>query len=470
MAELSIKVGYKTPILKTGYVAMCILFPIWTILLPASLGVFIAVSISAPHSLSGLANIGIPLILISSILLSLLFTALTDETHLTATKEGVSFPLIFLPRLGFRRQWRWTDLRELDVSELRSGRMNLIMRLTGKFAAFDLGYLKNRELEEFLLAADLWGPQCQKSADLLELQKRLQRSPTGELGYTKMWEDELNRRFHATAFIPLEVDCTLQRRKYKIIRQLAFGGLSAIYLAQKDEIDLVVLKEAMVPANATLEAKKQSQELLNRESQMLFCLHHPNIAAVLDYFVEDDRHYLVLEYARGQDLKQFVHQHGHQKQETVVDWGIQIASILAFLHSRKPPIIHRDLTPDNLILQNDGTIMLIDFGIANEFIGTATGTMVGKQAYIAPEQLRGKANLQSDLYALGGTLHFLLTAVDPVPLSESHPRSIRPEIADSFDQLVAELTAFELERRITSANQALPRLKEVADFLSVKAK
>jgi serine/threonine-protein kinase len=190
---------------------------------------------------------------------------------------------------------------------------------------------------------------------------------------------------------------------------------------------------------------------------------------VLDYFVEERRHYVVLEYVRGQDLKQLVRQKGPQAQTLVIEWALQIAAILEFLHGQKPPIIHRDLTPDNLILKNDGTIALIDFGVANEFLGTVTGTMVGKQAYIAPEQLRGKAKPLSDLYAFGGTLNFLLTGIDPRPLSEANPSLLKPELLLEFSKLVGDLTKLDESKRIASAEDVTNRLKQIKKIMERQA-
>lgn len=99
--------------------------------------------------------------------------------------------------------------------------------------------------------------------------------------------------------------------------------------------------------------------------------------------------------------------------------------------------------------------MLIDFGAANEFVGTATGTLIGKQAFIAPEQLRGKATPQSDIYSLAGTLFFLLTGKDPVPLSVSHPAKDNTSIDSQFDDLVASMSAFDGDKR--------PSLNEISD-------
>ncbi len=160
----------------------------------------------------------------------------------------------------------------------------------------------------------------------------------------------------------------------------------------------------------------------------------------------------MLEYVRGQDLRQLVKQNGPQPTTHVVKWAHEIAGILDYLHEQTPPIIHRDLTPENIVLSENGSVKLIDFGAANEFVGTATGTLVGKQAYIAPEQLRGKASTLSDIYALGGTLHYLLTAKDPEPLSESSPRELRPDVPEALDKMILKLTSMEESDRPQTAN------------------
>ena len=100
-------------------------------------------------------------------------------------------------------------------------------------------------------------------------------------------------------------------------------------------------------------------------------------------------------------------------------------------------------------------MFLIDFGAANEFVGQATGTMIGKQCYIAPEQLRGKASQASDFYALGGTLNYLLTGDDPEPLSVSRPKEKHSQISQGCSDLVSSLTAYEYSERPSSAAEVL---------------
>jgi serine/threonine protein kinase len=327
----------------------------------------------------------------------------------------------------------------------------------------DVKCFESEELEQFLVALNVWAINCKRTPELEYLQDELQKKSDEKLlpSYTAMWDDELSRRFTATAYVPLEPGQVLQDGRLKVVSQLSFGGLSAVYLCQYKERELVVLKESVVPQDSDEQLKLKATELFEREARLLMRIDHPSIVKVMDCFVEASRQYLLIEYRSGQDLSQFIKQNGAQREEKVLKWAEEIVDILDYLHNQEPPIVHRDVTPDNLVLDNDGQLVMIDFGAANEFLGNATGTLVGKQSFIAPEQFRGHASAQSDLYALGCTLSFLLTAQEPVPLSVTHPRKIVDTISEDVDEFVADLTAMELENRILSAAAAKGRIQEL---------
>jgi tRNA A-37 threonylcarbamoyl transferase component Bud32 len=447
------------------------LMPVWAIIVPFCLGLFIALLVTQ----QGVAPIPAAIVLAALTLIpaaSVALAALCEDDRITVSKEGLAFPLMMMQRLNFRRERLWSDLGAAKLLT-RSNQQALQLQFrSGGTTTLNMSNLSKSDLEQLMLAIEVWGQNCERAPDLIEMQNRLQNANRGieHISYTQMWEEELSRRFSATSFVPLEPNQVLLEGRFKIVRQLAFGGLSAIYLAQQNDTDLVVIKEAVVPASADEQSRKKAVELFERESRLLIRLNHANIAKVLDHFAEKGRNYLVLEYIRGQDLRQLVKQNGAQPEELVVHWAVQITSILDYLHNQNPPIIHRDLTPDNLVRKEGESIVLIDFGAANEFVGTATGTLVGKQAYIAPEQLRGKASTASDIYALGGTIYYLLVGKDPEALSESRPSEQKPEVSKELDELVVACTQLEPGDRPRSPKELHAKLQALADKLSLEKK
>ncbi len=473
MAELELAVKYKTLPAKIGFGIMTALMPVWSIIVPFCFGLFLTMVVTnwAEVHTAALPIAGTIIILGAIPIIAILLAAVCEDDRIVVSKEGLSFPLFMMSKLRFRRERLWSDLItaqvQLDTSKplaqdmAACGWLSLFFR-SGGHITIDVSKVAKTELEQFLLAIEVWGSNCKRTPELVDFQNGLQNQSRGlEFSYTQMWEEELSRRFSATSFVPLEPDRKLQNGRIKILRQLAFGGLSAIYLAQENEKDMVVIKEAVVPANADEHTHAKASELFEREARLLVKLDHPNIAKVYDHFAEDNRSYMVLEYIRGQDLRQLVKQNGAQPEEIVLHWAKQIALIVSYLHAQNPPIIHRDLTPDNLVRKEDDTITLIDFGAANEFVGNATGTLVGKQAYIAPEQLRGKANLESDIYALGGTMYFLLTGKDPEALMSSHPKHLAPQSSEELDALVAACTEMESTDRPKSAADLVQIIGEI---------
>jgi serine/threonine protein kinase len=159
-----------------------------------------------------------------------------------------------------------------------------------------------------------------------------------------------------------------------------------------------------------------------------------------------------LQFVPGTTLRQCVQLKGALDENLVRELAAQIAEILHYLHNFDDPIIHRDITPDNLVLNEaSGQLTLIDFGAANEVALQSSSTIIGKQCYIAPEQLRGAACIQSDLFSLGATMYFLLTGADPVPISTSRPLQVKNTVSKAMNELVARLTDMEAGCRPGSA-------------------
>ena len=203
---------------------------------------------------------------------------------------------------------------------------------------------------------------------------------------------------------------------YQILRTLGRGGMGTTYLVwdknQKNQGAplLLVLKEM----NADMMRIAKARELFEREARVLKSLDHPGIPKYYDFFVENDRKYLVMELIHGHNLEQFIYQRGALDQERAIKWMIQVCTILTYLHNLHPPLVHRDVKPANLILRNlDSRLMLLDFGAVKE-LGTSLETRIGVEGYSAPEQYRGKPCPQSDIYGVGATIIFLITGKTPM--------------------------------------------------------
>ena len=224
------------------------------------------------------------------------------------------------------------------------------------------------------------------------------------------------------------------------------------YLAMDQRTDKqTVLKEFVLPVFVDINARRKALENFEQEAKLMTRLDHPQVVKLEGFFVEDHRAYLVLEHIDGENLRQIVEREGPMPEERIRQLATQMCSILSYLHGLSPPLVHRDFTPDNLILRNDGTLKLIDFNVAQQVEVATTGTVVGKQSYLPPEQFRGQAEPASDLYALGATLYFLAGGKDPTPISVARPLRDGIDMSPELDHLISSLTQMEPEARPKNA-------------------
>lgn len=305
---------------------------------------------------------------------------------------------------------------------------------------------------------------------------RIDASVTDELNlairvesYTDLWLDALSssKRIRDQS---LEPGAHILGGKYVIVTQLGGGGQAVVYDAVErtsvgngsvSEVQ-VVLKEFVLPSQAGANVRKRVLGNIQREAEILKRLQFHNIVRFIDFFVDDQRAYLVLEHIDGMTVKSYIEEKGALPESEVIDLGIKMCRILKNLHSCMPPVIHRDFTPDNLMLDSNNDLKLIDFNVAEHLEASDTNSVVGKHAFIPPEQFRGKATEQSDIYALGGTLNFLLTAQEPEPITMSEPKSVRVELSDAINEVVMRATAQEASERFSSWSQVELALEKIA--------
>jgi serine/threonine protein kinase len=253
--------------------------------------------------------------------------------------------------------------------------------------------------------------------------------------------------------------------RYTIGRQLGQGSNSITYEAIDRETNIQV---AIKVVSLTQLDDWKKIELFEREAKILQQLNHSAIPKYLDYFqieTQSDLYfYLVQEQAPGKSLFQLVESGWHATETEVKNIARQILAILNYLHSLDPPIIHRDIKPNNLIRSEDGTIYLVDFGaVQNTYYNTLMrgSTVVGTYGYMAPEQFRGKALPASDLYSLGATLLYLLTHRSPAELPQDTLKldfRNSVNISESFADWLEKILEPDLDDRFASAEVALTKL------------
>ncbi len=267
--------------------------------------------------------------------------------------------------------------------------------------------------------------------------------------YTEIWFDILTRNNQIDDEEVLAPGRQLREGKLTITKKLISGGQANIYLAQDTEGKTVVLKEFQLTPGESLDSLVESAGAFESESAILSQLDHPGIVKLYDLFIQGSRVYLVLEHIEGHTLRELVKGVGTLDESTVLSLAEQMCDILGYLHGCTPPIVHRDFTPDNLIVQKDGKLKLIDFSIA-QGQKSERSNCAGKHAYTPPEQFRGEACPQSDIYALGATLYFLLTGKDPQPISQSSAEQDCPDVSSQLNQIIKKCTELVLDDRYES--------------------
>ncbi|MBE3564348.1 MAG: protein kinase [Thermogemmatispora sp.] len=286
--------------------------------------------------------------------------------------------------------------------------------------------------------------------------------------------------------IRLSPGVLLSNGRYKIEHLVAAGGMGAVYRA----IDLrferpCAVKEMLDDFQSEVE-RNQAVEWFKREATLLLDLNHPCIPRVRDFFVEEGRHYLVMDFIEGRTLAKVLEEEGNVvgvngargvPEARARSWAQQICNVLSYLHRQNPPIIFRDLKPSNVMVTDRDEIKLIDFGIARTFQSQRQATIIMTIGYAPPEQLHGMPEPRSDIYALGATLHRLLTHHDAAnnrPTIFSFPplRSLRPDVSPEFEQVIMKALSPNVEQRWSSAAEmerailSLPPIKVVPPLTS----
>jgi len=269
-------------------------------------------------------------------------------------------------------------------------------------------------------------------------------------------------------------------KRYTIQDVIGVGGMGSVYRARDlhfpNVVKLVAVKEMINLAPDPL-VRQTIVQNFEREANMLATLNHPAIPRIYDYFSEDNRSYLVLEFIHGKDLESVIGDaNGFLPEDQVISWAIQLCDVLEYLHGHKPdPIIFRDMKPSNVMINHNGDVVLVDFGIAKTFQTGQKGTMIGTEGYSPPEQYRGEATPLADLYSMGATLHHAVTRRDPrleppFSFAERPVRRINPNISVEFEAVVKTALQYNPTDRFASVTDMKEALMNVARKTGVLSK
>jgi eukaryotic-like serine/threonine-protein kinase len=234
----------------------------------------------------------------------------------------------------------------------------------------------------------------------------------------------------------LHANDTILRERYKITNIVGKGGMGSVYRAEDLRLPgrLCALKVVEPDPNFSPELQSQAQSQFFQEASILAQLDHPNLPKVSDYFTENGRDYLVMDFVPGKDLRELlIENDGPIAESLVMKWAEQIVDALDYLHRQDPPILHRDIKPANIKLTPDGRIKLVDFGLVKLMIPDDSRTITvvqgrGTALYTPLEQYGGDGghtDVRTDVYALGATFYHLLTNTPP---SDAKARFLNPHI------------------------------------------
>src|SRR6476619_1163398 len=266
---------------------------------------------------------------------------------------------------------------------------------------------------------------------------------------------------------------TVIDQRYQILSRIGSGGMADVYCAEDLQLGRKVALKLLYRRFAEDE---EFVERFRREASSAAGLQHPNVVAVFDRGEFDGTYYIAMEYLEGRSLKQLVRQEGALEPDRAIDLVLQILKAARFAHRRG--IVHRDIKPHNVIVDDDGRAKVTDFGIARAGASdmTETGSIMGTAQYLSPEQAQGHpVSEQSDLYSVGIMLYELLTARLPfdgesaVTIALKHgneqpppPSAVNPAVSPALDAVVLRALEKDPARRFSSADEFIAELQAAA--------
>ncbi|MDQ7825761.1 MAG: protein kinase [Candidatus Eremiobacteraeota bacterium] len=262
---------------------------------------------------------------------------------------------------------------------------------------------------------------------------------------------------------------TLHER-YKVVRLIGKGGLSYVYEVEDLKLPTTWALKEFYPRNIDESEMEGVRAQFRGEVELLSRLHHQRLPSISDSFTSNGRDYMVLELIRGKTLDELLNERTEPfSEEQVREWTLQILEILEYLHGQSPPVIYRDIKPQNIIIVPDFGVRFIDFGIARLFnpVKEQDTIFMGTPGFSPPEQFRQRqTDFRSDIYSLGATMHYLLTLKDPgLNPFDFEPVSLtNPQVTPQMEKVVQKALEVKAENRFQTAADMRKVLKGELSF------
>jgi serine/threonine-protein kinase len=298
-----------------------------------------------------------------------------------------------------------------------------------------------------------------------------QRAMTITLTRTHITEPDPTISEETEVRSPLVAGRILQDR-YEIISMVGRGGMGCVYRARH----LVLGNTLALKENLISNISEKFLHLFKQEGMLLAHLYHPQLPRVQDFFIEDGRSFFVMDFIEGQSLERLLSQSGNAlPEDKIIDIAVNVCRVLEYLHNQKPPIVHCDIKPHNLLITPEGVVKLLDLGIARLMTETSAddGQLALTPPFAAPEQWEGRAGPRSDIFSLGATMYNLLTGktirtgYEPLAFLHAPPlRSLNPAASQGLDELISKcLREHEQDRWQTARElrEALETLRSGGD-------
>ena len=259
----------------------------------------------------------------------------------------------------------------------------------------------------------------------------------------------------------LSVGDKILNERYEILKVIHASGMSNVYLVMDSNLN----KQWCLKEIRKSEAGRDQieYESLIQEASIMKGLNHPNIPRITTIEEDGDSIFIIMDYIDGISLKTYILKNGRVSQDVAVRWMIQISQVISYLHNKRNPIFYRDMKPDNVMIRGNGDISLIDFGISVVIKedGQVIEKPLGTQGYAAPEQSKKGmlCDLRSDIYAMGKTMYYMLTGINPAQLPKgTNLRDVRelvPTISTGVDRIVNKCIQLDPYKRYQSCEELL---------------